>query len=212
MDIKSSGAVLRVSVLPAVMAIGPHRPSIPSICATTARALAQAPAGHMGCEIVHVYKDHGISGAKGRDKRPQFDRLCRDAAKRQFEMVMAWSVDRLGRSLQDLVALLSELHALRIDLFLHQQGLDTTTPAGKAMFQMMGVFAEFERTMIQERVRAGLKRAHSEGKQLGRPRIPADVEQRIREALKAPDRTEGVRKIAARFGVNASTVQRINRD
>jgi DNA invertase Pin-like site-specific DNA recombinase len=96
-------------------------------------------AGRMGCNIVHVYKDHGISGAKGRDKRPAFDRLCRDAAKRQFDMVMAWSVDRLGRSLQDLVGFLSELHALKIDLFLHQQGLDTTTPAGKAMFQMMGV-------------------------------------------------------------------------
>jgi hypothetical protein len=115
-------------------------------------------AGRMGCDIVHVYKDHGISGAKGRDKRPAFDRLCRDAAKRQFDMVMAWSVDRLGRSLQDLVGFLSELHALKIDLFLHQQGLDTTTPAGKAMFQMMGVFAEFERAMIQERVRAGLAR------------------------------------------------------
>jgi DNA invertase Pin-like site-specific DNA recombinase len=80
---------------------------------------------------------------------------------------MAWSVDRLGRSLQDLVGFLSELHALRIDLFLHQQGLDTTTPPGKALFQMMGVFAEFERAMIQERVRAGLKRARSEGKRLG---------------------------------------------
>jgi DNA invertase Pin-like site-specific DNA recombinase len=98
-------------------------------------------AGRMGCEIVKVYKDHGISGAKGRDKRPAFDKLCRDAARREFEMVMAWSVDRLGRSLQDLVGFLSELHALKIDLFLRQQGLDTTTPAGKAMFQMMGVFA-----------------------------------------------------------------------
>jgi DNA invertase Pin-like site-specific DNA recombinase len=106
----------------------------------------------MGCDIVKVYKDHGISGAKGREKRPAFDALCRDAAQRKFDLVMAWSVDRLGRSLQDLVALLSELQALRIDLFLHQQGLDTTTPAGKAMFQMMGVFAEFERAMIQERV------------------------------------------------------------
>ena len=110
----------------------------------------------MGCEIVKVYKDRGISGAKGRDKRPAFDNLCRDATKRQFDNIMAWSVDRLGRSLQDLVAFLSEIHALRIDLYLHQQGLDTTTPAGKAMFQMMGVFAEFERAMIAERVRAGM--------------------------------------------------------
>ena len=168
-------------------------------------------ASRMGCEVVHVYKDHGISGAKGRDKRPQFDRLCRDAAKRQFDIVMAWSVDRLGRSLQDLVGFLSELHALRIDLFLHQQGLDTTTPAGKAMFQMLGVFAEFERAMIQERVRAGLARARSEGKQLGRPPIAPELEKQIRAALDKPGRTEGVRRIAARFGVNPGTVQRISR-
>jgi DNA invertase Pin-like site-specific DNA recombinase len=126
-------------------------------------------------------------------------------------MVMAWSVDRLGRSLQDLVGFLSELHALRIDLFLHQQGLDTTTPAGKAMFQMLGVFAEFERAIIQERVRAGLSRAKSEGKRLGRPPIAAELEKRIREALSKPGRTEGVRKIAARFGVDPGTVQRISR-
>ena len=169
-------------------------------------------ASRMGCEIVRVYKDHGISGAKGRDRRPQFDRLLRDAAQRGFDMVMAWSVDRLGRSLQDLVSFLSELHALRIDLFLHQQGLDTTTPSGKAMFQMLGVFSEFERAMIAERVRAGLRRAVSEGKTLGRPRLAADVEQRISAALKARTSTgDSVRKIAVRFGVDASTVQRIAR-
>src|SRR3981081_2618413 len=167
-------------------------------------------ASRMGCEIVHVYKDHGISGAKGRDKRPAFDRMCRDATKRQFDMVMAWSVDRLGRSLQDLVGFLSELHALRIDLFLHRQGLDTTTPAGKAMFQMMGVFAEFERSIIQERVRAGLARAKEEGKRLGRPRLDAALEKRIREALKRPERP-GVRVIAEQFGVSVGTVQRISR-
>jgi DNA invertase Pin-like site-specific DNA recombinase len=127
----------------------------------------RAIAERMGLEIVKVYKDHGISGAKGREKRPQFDALCRDATKRQFDIVMAWSVDRLGRSLQDLVAFLSELHALRIDLFLHQQGLDTTTPAGKALFQMMGVFAEFERAMIQERVRAGPGVLASDERSLG---------------------------------------------
>lgn len=168
-------------------------------------------AARMGCEIVKVYKDHGISGAKGRDKRPAFDALCRDATKRQFDVVMAWSVDRLGRSLQDLVAFLSELHSLRIDLFLHQQGLDTTTPAGKALFQMMGVFAEFERSMIQERVRAGLRRAKAEGKRLGRPPIPAELEERIRAALNKPGRLEGVRMIAKRFGVDPGTVQRISR-
>src|SRR4249920_3884338 len=148
-------------------------------------------AARMGCEIVKVYKDHGISGAKGRDKRPAFDALCRDAAQRKFDMVMAWSVDRLGRSLQDLIGFLSELHALRIDLFLHQQGLDTTTPAGKALFQMMGVFAEFERAMIRERVKSGLQRTRAQGKTLGRPPIAPDLENRIRVALDAPGRTEG---------------------
>jgi DNA invertase Pin-like site-specific DNA recombinase len=120
-------------------------------------------ASRMSCEIVKVYRDHGISGAKARNKRPAFDALCRAGTRREFDVVMAWSVDRLGRSLQDLVGFLSDLHALGIDLFLHQQGLDTTTPSGKAMFQMMGVFAEFERAMIQERVRAGLARARAEG-------------------------------------------------
>jgi DNA invertase Pin-like site-specific DNA recombinase len=122
---------------------------------------------------------------------------------------MAWSVDRLGRSLQDLISFLSEIRAAGVDLFLYQQGLDTTTPAGKALFQMMGVFAEFERSMIQERVRAGLKRAKGEGKQLGRPRLAPELEKRILDALNKPGRTEGIRKIASRFGVNPSTVQRI---
>jgi DNA invertase Pin-like site-specific DNA recombinase len=164
-------------------------------------------AARIGCSIVKVYKDHGVSGAKGREKRPQFDALCRDATKRQFELIMAWSVDRLGRSLQDLVGFLSEIHALKIDLYLHQQGLDTTTPAGKAMFQMMGVFAEFERAMIRERVRAGLARAQAEGKTLGRPRINAEIEVEVRKALRKGDK--GMRKIAMELGVATGTVQRI---
>ena len=100
----------------------------------------RAVAGRMGYEIVKVYSDRGTSGAKGRNGRPGFDAMHRDATRREFDMVMAWSVDRLGRSLQDLVSFLSELHALHVDLFLHQQGLDTTTPGGKAMFQMMGAY------------------------------------------------------------------------
>jgi DNA invertase Pin-like site-specific DNA recombinase len=90
-------------------------------------------ADRMRCEIVKVYKDHGIRGATGRDKRPAFDAMCQGAAWREFDLVMAWNVDRLGRSLQDLVGFLSELHALKIDLYLHRQGIDTTTPGGKAI-------------------------------------------------------------------------------
>src|SRR4051812_10811255 len=170
----------------------------------------RAAAERMGHEIVAVYRDAGISGSKGRDQRPGFDAMHKDAARRRFDVVMAWSVDRLGRSLQDLCGFLSELHALRIDLYLHQQGIDTTTPAGKAMFQMMGVFAEFERAMIRERVNAGIARARGEGKRLGRPRIAPELEARIRKALATPGRP-GVRKIAEQFGVDPGTVQRISR-
>jgi DNA invertase Pin-like site-specific DNA recombinase len=167
----------------------------------------RAIARKAGWNVVKVYRDEGISGAKGRDQRPAFDDLCKDAARRQFDMVMAWSVDRLGRSLQDLIGFLSELHALGIDLMLHQQGLDTTTPAGKAMFQMMGVFAEFERAMIRERVKAGLERARAQGKRLGRPTISLATAAAIRKALKEGD--AGIRKIATMLGVGTGTVQRI---
>ena len=141
----------------------------------------QAIAERIGWTVVKVHKDQGVSGAKSRQDRPAFDALCKDASRRQFDLIAAWSVDRLGRSLQDLVGFLTEIHALGVNLFLHQQGVDTTTPAGKALFQMMGVFAEFERAMIQERVKAGLQRAKAQGKVLGRP--PTQVEKV--EAIKA---------------------------
>jgi DNA invertase Pin-like site-specific DNA recombinase len=160
-----------------------------------------------GWEIVEVYRDNGISGAKGRDQRPAFDMMCKDATRRRFDTVAAWSVDRLGRSLQDLVGFLSELHAAGVDLFLHQQGIDTTTPAGKAMFQMMGVFAEFERAMIRERVNAGLARARAEGKTLGRRKIATKIEKAIRADLAKGD--QGIRKIARLHDVGTGTVQRI---
>ena len=159
-----------------------------------------------GWEIVGIYDDNGVSGAKSREQREAFDRLCKDATRRKFNVVMSWSVDRLGRSLQDLVGFLSELHALGVDLYLHQQGIDTTTPAGKAMFQMMGVFAEFERTMIQERVRAGLSRAKAQGKTLGRPKVTGKVE---RAVLTARAEGTGKRKIAKQLGIGVSTVNRI---
>src|SRR5215469_4343497 len=110
-----------------------------------------ATAERHGWEIAEEFADAGISGAKGRDKRPAFDRMLKAATRREFDMVAAWSVDRLGRSLQDLVGFLGEIHGAGVDLYLHQQALDTGTPAGKAMFQMLGVFAEFERSVIVAR-------------------------------------------------------------
>lgn len=160
-----------------------------------------------GWQIVEFYQDQGISGSKGRDKRPAFDSLYKDASRRKFDIVMAWSVDRLGRSLQDLVGFLSELHSSGIELFLHQQGIDTTTPAGKAMFQMMGVFSEFERAMIRDRINSGLARAKSQGKVLGRPKISLVTEDAIRKALVSGK--TGIRKIAMLHNVGTGTVQRI---
>jgi DNA invertase Pin-like site-specific DNA recombinase len=167
----------------------------------------EAMAARCGWTVIGIYEDAGISGAKGRDQRPAFDRLCRDAARRKIDVVMAWSVDRLGRSLQHLVQFLGDLHAGGVDLYLHQQGIDTTSPSGKAMFQMLGVFAEFERAMIRERVQAGLARARSQGKRLGRPPTAAATEQAILADLKAG--ALGMRKIAAKHGVGVSVVQRL---
>ena len=161
--------------------------------------------------IVKVYKDHGISGAKGRDKRPAFDALCRDATKRQFDVVMAWSVDRLGRSLQDLVAFLSELHALGIDLFLHQQGLDTTTPGGQGDVSDDGRVCRIRAAVSfwSASVLAWRGPRARENASAGRP-----SRQRWKSAIKAalakPGRP-GVRKIAEKFGVDPGTVQRISR-
>lgn len=163
-------------------------------------------ANYHGWEVVDEFVDHGISGSKGRDQRPAFDKLLRGATRRDFDLVMAWSVDRLGRSLQHLVGFLGEIQAKGVGLYLHQQGIDTTTPAGKAMFQMCGVFAEFERAMIQARVRAGLARAVARGKRLGRPRVSPEVESAIRSARESG---KGIRAIAAQLGVGVSVVQRV---
>ncbi len=163
-------------------------------------------ADRAGHEIVAIYDDNGISGAKGREYRKEFDKLLKAAVRREFDLVSAWSVDRLGRSLQDLVGFLTDLHGAGVDLYLHQQALDTTTPSGKAMFQMMGVFAEFERSMISERVKAGLARTKAKGTKLGRPMASAKTEAQI---LKLRSKGMGMLKIGKELGVGTSTVQRV---
>jgi DNA invertase Pin-like site-specific DNA recombinase len=169
------------------------------------RELRAAIARH-GWNIVAEYVDHGISGAKGRKDRPRFDALLHAVARKEFDMVAAWSVDRLGRSLQDLVSFLGDLQSKKVDLYLHQQALDTSTPSGKAMFGMLGVFAEFERTIIQERVKAGLARARAKGTTLGRPKTNAKIEQQIRNLAA---KGVGKVKIARMLRIGVSVTQRV---
>jgi DNA invertase Pin-like site-specific DNA recombinase len=169
----------------------------------------EAVAERHGWNIVEVFQDRGVSGARSRDERPAMRRLMKGIGHRDFDMIAAWSVDRLGRSLQDLVGFLGEIHAKSVDLYLHQQGLDTSTPAGKAMFGMLSVFGEFERAMIVERVKAGLRRAVAQNKQLGRPKIAPAKEAAIRAALAAGN---GILKTAAMVGCGSGTVQRVRKE
>ncbi len=169
----------------------------------------RAVADRHGWEIVATFKDNGISGSKGRDERPGLDKLLQAVARKEFDLVAAWSVDRMGRSLVDLVGTLQELHSKHVDLYLHQQGIDTTTPSGKAMFQMMGVFAEFERSMLRERVNAGLARARAEGIQLGRPAEIAGDASKVKAIRAARASGKSFREVAREFGVGVGTVQRL---
>jgi DNA invertase Pin-like site-specific DNA recombinase len=162
-----------------------------------------------GWVVVDQYSDAGISGAKGRDGRPGLDQMLKDASRRKFDVIMAWSIDRVGRSLIDLLGTIQTLEACGVDLYLDQQSIDTTTPAGKLMFQVCGAFGEFERSMIRQRVLAGLKRAVAQGKQLGRPKVDPAIEKRIQAQLHSG---KGMRKIARECGVGTGTVQRVKQE
>ena len=175
-----------------------------------------------GWEVVAEFTDAGVSGSKRLQARPKGATLMQEAARRRFDVVASWSVDRLGRSLQDLVGTLAELHGHGLDLYLHQQAIDTRTPAGRALFGMLGVFAEFERSMIVDRVRSGMARAQKEGtksqraskkpgstvigKAIGRPQVAQAVEAHILE-LRAEGL--GILKIAKTAKCGVSTVQRV---
>jgi DNA invertase Pin-like site-specific DNA recombinase len=167
-------------------------------------------AGLSNWQIVEVYQDSGISGAKGRDKRPAYDRLLKDATARKFDVIAAWSLDRLGRSMADLVAFLGEVQALKLDLYLHKERIDTSTPYGKMIYHIAGAFAEFEREVIRERIFAGLRRARKQGtrsgRAIGRPKVAAKVEAAVRAARAKGD---GIQRIARDLGVGVSVVQRV---
>jgi DNA invertase Pin-like site-specific DNA recombinase len=162
-----------------------------------------AVAERMGWTIVERLADEGISGAKGRDKRPAYDRLMTMVARKDIDLIACWSVDRLGRSLQHLVSFLSEINERNVDLYLHVQGLDTSTPSGRAMFAMLGVFAEFERSILRDRIMAGLARST---KKAGRPSLDADTDRRARKLL-----TDGasINATAKKLRIGVATAHRI---
>jgi DNA invertase Pin-like site-specific DNA recombinase len=175
-------------------------------CENQLRELRQI-AEYKGITIVAEFIDAGISGSKGRDKRPEFDALIKGAIRKDFDSVMVWAVDRLGRSLQDLVAFLNELHSVGCDLYIHQSGIDTQTPAGKMMFQMCGVFAEFERGMIQQRVKLGQARARSEGKHIGRP---SSITEGLVHSIKyMRQQGLGIRRISRDLQVGVGTIYKV---
>ena len=153
--------------------------------------------------IEAVYSDV-ISGAK--EKRPELDALKQSVIRREVDVVLIWDISRLGRSLQHLLKLLEEFHAKGVDVYFHQQGIDTTTPAGKLMFQMCGAFAEFERGMIQERVKAGLERAKAQGKKLGAPTVPEKTATKAKEMYQVG---MSFRKIGRELGIHHSTVSKL---
>jgi len=158
-----------------------------------------------GWKVIATFTDEGVSGAFGREVRAQYDSMLKQGVQAKFDVILAWDVSRLSRSLVDLVTTLDELHACGIDLYLHQQAIDTTTPAGKAMFQMCGVFAEFERGILSERVKAGLNRAKSEGKLLGRPMKVAN----IKKILEDRQRGMTIRQIAENQHLSVGKVHKI---
>jgi len=163
-----------------------------------------------GWELVQTYVDEGISGTKGRDKRPEFDRLCKDMVRRKFNRILVWDISRLGRSLQHLVEFLNEVQSVNCHLYIHQSGLDTSTPSGRMMFQMVGVFSEFERSMISERVKLGLKRVKSKGTKLGRPtKIDEETKVKIWSLI---DTGKSLSEISRVLQISKMSVSRVKRE
>ena len=164
----------------------------------------RAVAERCGYTIVQEFVDSGISGAKGRADRPALDAMMKAANQRKFDMIMVWSIDRLGRSLQNLVELLNDLQSMRVDLMFLQQGMDTSTSSGRMMFSIFGALAEFERNLIRERVVAGQNRAKARGVKMGRPSNMTDG---LRSAIQLLRQNGmGIKQIAKEVGVGVGTV------
>jgi DNA invertase Pin-like site-specific DNA recombinase len=180
-------------------------------------------AGRRGWSVVEVYGDAGISGGTRRDQRPGLDALLNDASRRKFDVVMVWAIDRLGRSLIDLLGTIEHLEQVGVDLYLRRQHIDTTTQMGKLVFRVTGALAEFERSMIRQRVRAGLKtikaaierngkftsKAGVVRRRLGRPGAEPEKMERARLELA---RGVGIAKTARLTGLGTGTVHKLKRE
>lgn len=157
-----------------------------------------------GYQITQIYSDNGISGSKGREDRPGLDQMLKDGVKRKFEMVLVWSVDRLGRSVSHLVEVMNELNELKIDLYFNQQSLDTSTASGRMVFGIFASIAEMEKSIISERVSAGLARAVSQGKKLGRP---TKMNEGMKSAVKLlREKGMGIKQISKQLQIGVGTV------
>ncbi len=160
-----------------------------------------------GYNIIQIYEDKGISGSKGREDRPALNQMMKDATHRKFDMVMCWSIDRLGRSISHLIEIMNELNELKIDMFFSQQSIDTTQSSGRMLFSIMGAIGEFEKSLIKERVLAGLDRARKNGTKLGRPSNMTDGLKSAILILK--DKGLGVRETCRKLGIGCATYYKV---
>src|SRR5262249_55937234 len=175
-----------------------------------------------GWDVVEIYTDEGISGSKGRDKRPALDAMLNDASRRKFDVVMAWAIDRVGRSLIDLLGTIQHLEAAGVDLYLDAQNIDPTSPMGRLLFQVTGAFAEFERSIIKQRVQVGLDgikaKVAKDGKfttkagviryRLGRPGAKPEQLEQARQLLA---QGKGIIYTARQTKLGTGTVQKMKR-
>ena len=161
----------------------------------------------MGWEIVKEYADEGLSGTLSRDKRPALNSLIKDAYRKKFDSVVCWDISRIGRSMKELVLFLSDMKDRDIGICSVRQGFDTSTSMGEIMFQFVGILSSWEREMIRERTLAGLDRAKSQGKTLGRKKVITDEITSKIINLRSIGRS--IRDIASEVGISRGTVSNV---
>jgi len=162
----------------------------------------------MGYELVGVYEDFGVSGVKS--SRPQLDQMMLDGRRRKYSMILSWSVDRVGRDLRSLLNFCNEMNELGINLYFHNQNIDTSTNMGKMFFNILGSISEFERTLMIERIKCGLERVKKSGKKLGRPTSMNDG---IRNAiLLLKEKGCGVRETCRQLGIGTNSYYKVVRE